>query len=277
MSGWVWSEEAGEGARGARVLDRLLRLQEKYLPSAPYVALVQKEPETRDALLKWALEVCWEQGCVASVFPLAVSLLDRCLSTSTSLPVSPACLAAACILIASKLAGGRVVDPDALSAAAAASFLPGHLRDMESVVLATLRWDVAAVTPHDFLPHFLALLPDEGDGFLSAVRRLGDSLVALCVSDARLLGVPPAAVAAAALSSAWRALGGTDPIGSTLARLCGVEKAALQYCCELMEGVTAECLGIWEKQAWHPDGESPGDEVTDDRASTPTDLRQIRF
>lgn len=44
---------------GHRVIQRLLRVEERYAPSALYVTLIQREPERREELAKWALEVGW--------------------------------------------------------------------------------------------------------------------------------------------------------------------------------------------------------------------------
>lgn len=102
---------------------------------------------------------------------------------------------------------------------------------MERVILATLRWDTAAVTPQDFLPHFLAPVEEREDGetdtqeLLSTLRRHSDTLVAMCVCDYRFLGAPPSLVAAASLNSALRGLGNKVPgqlahMSATLAQLC---------------------------------------------------------
>lgn len=42
---------------GQRIIQRLLQVEERYLPSALYVALIQREPERREELTKWAMEV----------------------------------------------------------------------------------------------------------------------------------------------------------------------------------------------------------------------------
>lgn len=42
---------------GQRVVQRLLQPEERYLPSPLYIALVQREPQRREELAKWALEV----------------------------------------------------------------------------------------------------------------------------------------------------------------------------------------------------------------------------
>lgn len=74
------------------------------------------------------LQVCCESGCDEAVFPLSVSLMDRFLSASLSLPVSPYLLAAGCVLIASKLTESASMAADALCAAAEYSFLSSDLR-----------------------------------------------------------------------------------------------------------------------------------------------------
>lgn len=72
--------------------------------------------------------MCCDCSLDEAVFPLCVSLLDRYLSATLSLPVSPYCLAAACVLIASKLTESHNVSADALCAAAEHSFPPSSLR-----------------------------------------------------------------------------------------------------------------------------------------------------
>lgn len=104
---------------------------------------------------------------------------------------------------------------------------------MERVILATLRWDTAAVTPQDFLPHFLASMGERGDGhsgdseegLLSTLRRHSDTLAAMCACDSRFLGATPSLVAAASLNCALRGLGTRGPVqlavmSEALAKLC---------------------------------------------------------
>uniref|UniRef100_A0A8C7CTZ1 Cyclin Dx n=1 Tax=Oncorhynchus kisutch TaxID=8019 RepID=A0A8C7CTZ1_ONCKI len=260
---------------GQRIIQRLLQVEERYLPSALYVALIQREPERREELAKWAMEVCCERGCDETVFPLSVSMLDCFLSASLSLPVSPYCLAAACILIASKLT----------------DFL--HFQnsvcdnmEMERVILATLRWDVAAVTAQDFIPHFLPPVGERKDGktdteeFFSTLRRHSDTLVAMCVCDYRFLGAPPSLVAAAALNSALRGLGNKGPghlghMSATLAELCQTDLVSMVLQCysELIEAALKQRLrGGLQDSAMEKDGE-----IEDERAGTPTDMREIDF
>ncbi|KAL3053494.1 cyclin Dx [Trematomus bernacchii] len=272
---------------GHRVIQRLLQVEERYMPSILYITLIQREPERREELAKWALEVCCEVGCDEAVFPLSVSLMDRFLSASLSLPVSPYCLAAGCILIASKLSECESVTADTLCAAAEYSFVPSNLREMERLILATLRWDTAAVTPQDFFPHFLASVEERRDGdsgdsekglLLSTLRRHSDTLAAMCACDSRFLGAPPSLVAAATLNCALRGLGNKSPaqlavICAALAELCQADLALLQCYSDMIEYGLRQRLrsglqqGPMEKE----------EEVENERPGTPTDLREIDF
>lgn len=42
---------------GHRVIQRLLHVEERYMPSVLYITLIQRDPERREELAKWALEV----------------------------------------------------------------------------------------------------------------------------------------------------------------------------------------------------------------------------
>ncbi|XP_017565838.1 cyclin Dx [Pygocentrus nattereri] len=268
-------------ASGLRVIHGLLHSQDRYLPSPLYTSLIQKEPKRREELAKWTLEVCCDCGCDESVFPLAVSLLDRYLSATLSLPSSPSCLAAACILVSSKLVESDPVSADTLCAAAEYEFLTSSVREMERVVLGTLRWDVAAVTPQDFIPHLLSCLEElEGDDadrdFISTLRRHSDTLVALCVCDSRFLGTPASLVAAAAVYSAVRGLEEksrreTSHMTSILVALCQTDVALLQCYSELIEDALRERLRNSREEEEKDGG------MEDERSSTPTDLREIDF
>ncbi|KAH9640634.1 hypothetical protein HF086_000578 [Spodoptera exigua] len=88
-----------------RVLDNLLRTEERYAVTANYFGTVQTEvtPHMRRLVAEWMLEVCEDQGCQEEVFPLAISYLDRFLSTCAVSKSQVQLLGTACLLLASKL------------------------------------------------------------------------------------------------------------------------------------------------------------------------------
>lgn len=52
---------------GRRVIQRLLHLEERYLPSMLYISLIQRDPERREDLAKWTLEVGAASSCSSGV------------------------------------------------------------------------------------------------------------------------------------------------------------------------------------------------------------------
>ncbi len=44
-------------ASGLRVIQRLLQSEERYMPSPLYISLIQREPQRREELAKWTMEV----------------------------------------------------------------------------------------------------------------------------------------------------------------------------------------------------------------------------
>ncbi|OCT71006.1 hypothetical protein XELAEV_180379162mg, partial [Xenopus laevis] len=72
---------------------------------------------------------------------------------------------------------------------------------MELLVLNKLKWDIEAVTPRQFLPHFLELLviPTEKR---PRVRKLAETFITLCSTDCTFITLPPSMVAAACVAAA---------------------------------------------------------------------------
>ncbi|XP_048869690.1 G1/S-specific cyclin-D2-like isoform X1 [Brienomyrus brachyistius] len=280
-------EPCRRGSWDLTVIEGLLMSENKYMPSPLYVSLIEEDSHTREALTNWTLQVCGEHGSADSVFPLAISLLDRYLSQSFSLPISPLCLTAACVLLASKLADEEAVSAEALCMAARFAFLPQHLRDMEIIVLASLHWDITAVTPQDFLPHFLSALRDR-TGTLgrdtarlrSVLRARCSTLAALCICDSQFLGTRPSVIAAAALNCALRELGvqrvQLDRMTSTLAGLCKTDATAVRHFSEIIENMLrrSQRMGLKERDL---NADVSNEETEECRASTPTDLRDVDF
>ena len=54
-------------------------------------------------------------------------------------------------------------------------------QEWELVVLGKLKWNLAAVTPHDFIEHILRKLPQPGEK-LSLIRKHAQTFIALCAT-----------------------------------------------------------------------------------------------
>ncbi len=88
-----------------RILQNLLRMESRSLPSAPdYFRFVQKDlkPSMRKIVADWMLQVCQELQCQPEVFALAMNYLDRFLARCRVRKGSLQLLGSVCLLVASK-------------------------------------------------------------------------------------------------------------------------------------------------------------------------------
>ncbi|KAG9352139.1 hypothetical protein JZ751_020552 [Albula glossodonta] len=166
-----------------RVLQTLLKAEDSYLPSANYFKCVQKEivPYMRKIVATWMLEVCEEQKCEEEVFPLAMNYLDRFLSVEPTKKTRLQLLGATCMFLASKMKETIPLTAEKLCIYTDNSIRPGELLQMELLALNKLKWDLASVTPHDFIEHFLSKLPISQDT-KQILRKHAQTFVALPVA-----------------------------------------------------------------------------------------------
>uniref|UniRef100_A0A7N8XN26 G1/S-specific cyclin-D1-like n=1 Tax=Mastacembelus armatus TaxID=205130 RepID=A0A7N8XN26_9TELE len=143
-----------------RVLLALLRAEDKYLPAPNYFKCVQREivPNMRRIVATWILEVCEEQKCEEEVFSLAMNYMDRFLSVEPTKKYHLQLLGAACMFLASKLKETIPLTAEKLCIYTDNSITPTQLLQMELLVLNKLKWDLASLTPLDFIDHFISLL-----------------------------------------------------------------------------------------------------------------------
>lgn len=72
------------------------------------------------------------------------------------------------------------------------------LQEWELVVLGKLKWNLAAVTPHDFIEHILRKLPLPKDKLL-LIRKHAQTFIALCAT-----GRPRCSACACCLPCGWK-------------------------------------------------------------------------
>ncbi|XP_035252287.1 G1/S-specific cyclin-D1-like isoform X2 [Anguilla anguilla] len=167
----------------SRVLQTLLKAEDNYLPSPNYFKCVQNEivPYMRKIVATWMLEVCEEQKCEEEVFPLAMNYLDRFLSVEPTKKGRLQLLGATCMFLASKMKETIPLTAEKLCIYTDNSIRPTELLQMELLALNKLKWDLASVTPHDFIEHFLSKLPIHQDT-KQILRKHAQTFVALCAT-----------------------------------------------------------------------------------------------
>ncbi|XP_051789512.1 G1/S-specific cyclin-D1-like isoform X2 [Erpetoichthys calabaricus] len=198
-----------------RILESLLNLETRYLPSASYFSSLQSDirPGMRTMLANWLLQVSEELGCSDDIFCLSLNLLDRYLSLVPLERSQFQLLGAACLFIACKVRHSDTLSAYSLCFYSDFAFTASELQEMERIVLNALRWDVAGITPQDFLPHFLevaGLRESKKGNDKNSVKRIlcshAKTLVILCVTETAFLAFPPSLVAAASLISALKGM-----------------------------------------------------------------------
>ncbi|KAM6383258.1 G1/S-specific cyclin-D2 isoform 8-T12 [Alca torda] len=186
-----------------RVLHNLLTIEERYLPQCSYFKCVQKDiqPFMRRMVATWMLEVCEEQKCEEEVFPLAMNYLDRFLAVVPTRKCHLQLLGTVCMFLASKLKETIPLTAEKLCIYTDNSIKPQELLEWELVVLGKLKWNLAAVTPHDFIEHILRKLPLPKDKLL-LIRKHAQTFIALCATDFNFALYPPSMIATGSVGAA---------------------------------------------------------------------------
>ncbi|XP_010765791.1 G1/S-specific cyclin-D2, partial [Notothenia coriiceps] len=186
-----------------RILQNLLTIEERFLPQYSYFKGVQKDiqPFMRRMVATWMLEVCEEQKCEEEVFPLAMNYLDRFLAVVPTKKCNLQLLGAVCMFLASKLKETRPLTAEKLCIYTDNSIRPQELLEWELVVLGKLKWNLAAVTPNDFIEHIVRRLPLPEDK-LALIRKHVQTFIALCATDFRFAMYPPSMIATGSVGAA---------------------------------------------------------------------------
>ncbi|XP_059927276.1 G1/S-specific cyclin-D1 [Gadus macrocephalus] len=267
-----------------RVLLTMLRAEENYLPAPNYFKCVQKEilPGMRKVVATWMLEVCEEQKCEEEVFPLAMNFLDRFLSVEATRKSRLQLLGAACMFLASKMKETVPLTAEKLCIYTDNSIQPGELLQMELLVLSKLKWDLAAVTPHDFMEHFLSKL-NIHPSTRQILRKHAQTFVALCATDVNFIASPSSMVAAGSVAAAVQGLYLKSPDSSLsahnltnfLSQIIRSDPDCLRSCQEQIEALLESSLR--QAQQYSVSTETKHSEEEVDLSCTPTDVRDINI
>merc|ERR1712154_333538 len=111
----------------------------------------QLKPHMRKIVTDWMLEVCEDQQCQPQVFFLAVSYLDRFLSSLSITKTQFQLLASVCILLASKFSQVVPITTEQLVIYTDNSISKQELKHWEMEVLNVLQWELSTSTVNCFL------------------------------------------------------------------------------------------------------------------------------
>ncbi|CAB1437251.1 unnamed protein product [Pleuronectes platessa] len=267
-----------------RVLQTMLKAEETYLPSPNYFKCVQKDiiPKMRKIVSTWMLEVCEEQKCEEEVFPLAMNYLDRFLSVEGTRKTRLQLLGATCMFLASKMKETVPLTAEKLCIYTDNSIQPGELLQMELLVLNKLKWDLASVTPHDFIEHFLSKLKIY-PSTKQILRKHAQTFVALCATDVNFIASPPSMVAAGSVVAAVQGLYlksqdaslSSQNLTNFLSQVIRSDPDCLRSCQEQIESLLELSLRQAQQHSSTTETKLMDDDV--DLSCTPTDVRDINI
>jgi len=164
-----------------RVLQNLLRNEERYLPSNPdYFTFIQIEikPHMRKLVVSWMFDVCTD-SCqdTPEVFTLAVNFLDRFLAVCRISTNQFQLLGAACLFLASKFKALEHITSDKLVMFTDYSITIQELKEWELLILQKLRWELSSTTALDYLDHVIPRLYLPAAVDEAKLRRMTESVI----------------------------------------------------------------------------------------------------
>ena len=228
-----------------RVLQGLLKLEDRYMIRCDYFKIVQKEiqPYMRRVVATWMFEVTEEQCCEEEVFTLSMNYLDRFLSVMSIRKTHLQLLGTACMFLASKLKETIPLTAEKLVIYTDHSITLEGLLNWEILILNKLRWDISAVTPNEFLDQLLTRLKVPKEIDIPMIRKHAQTFVAFCCVNFHFSLYPPSMIAASAITVAFHGLRSTiGPVCPTklqvinmMQDMTGIDEDCLIACEELME------------------------------------------
>ncbi|KFM72553.1 G1/S-specific cyclin-D2, partial [Stegodyphus mimosarum] len=161
----------------------------------------------------------------------------------------------------------------------------------ELLVLNTLKWDLSAITPFDFLGHILRRLPIFRG--MDLVKRHAHTFIGLCTTDVKFSMYPPSTIAAASIGAAIQGLrarldiqwSSPSELLSKLQAITGIERDCLRACWEQIEETIVSRIAAATRASLNSFGLSTNHKLAEQemgslgiiQAETPPDVQDVLF
>ncbi|XP_010795159.1 G1/S-specific cyclin-D1-like [Notothenia coriiceps] len=213
-----------------------------------------------------------------------MNYMDRFLSVEPTKKSHLQQLGAVCMFLASKLKETMPLSAEKLCIYTDNSITTTQLLQMELLVLNKLKWDLASVTPLDFLDHFLSQLAVRREN-RPILRKHAQTFVALCATDVKFIASPPSMIAAGSMVAAveglqMRMVGNSlmsQKLTEQLAQTIRSDPDCLRACQEQIEVLLETSLRLAQQPQHTVAMETKNISEEQDLSTTPTDVRDINI
>ncbi|XP_030231167.1 G1/S-specific cyclin-D3 [Gadus morhua] len=217
--------------------------EEKTCRPTPYCSSVQKQitPCMRQVLAMWMLRVCEEELCEEQVFPLAISYLDIYLSRIPTEKDHLQLLGSVCMFLASKYRDTVPLGASKLCLYTDNSISLSEIVQLEVALISVLGWELATVSPSDFLEPILQALPFAASLDLKSVLCHLHSFIYLAAVENQFVLFHPSTIACACVGIAMQRLTllqdrfSCDSLLQHLAELLAIDLDSIQHCYRALE------------------------------------------
>jgi len=198
--------------KDVRVLQNLLRNEERFLPETPdYIA---NQPmitaNMRKIVADWMLEIVNQEHSQPEVFCLAMNIMDRFLSTLPIDKTQLQLLGSVCLLIASKIREPCPIEGKHLIIYTDYSITAEEIKEWELLVLYKLQWELSAITSMDYLDHVIPRLGLENVVDIEYLRRRTETILVLAATEYQFAYKLPSLLAASAIMTSLYSLSNSN-------------------------------------------------------------------
>lgn len=184
------------------VLSRMLASETRQEMQSYFETRLQRDfnEQDRRELAIWMRDVCEAEECQQDIFPLSILIVDRFLSFVRTKRTQLQLLGAVALLLASKLRQTSQIPAKHLIYYTQDLITSSELKTWELFVLTTLKWDLALITPVDYLDILIRRMK------LDDIEEEAHRMIVECCLEYKYSLYPPSMIAWACLMRAMETL-----------------------------------------------------------------------